>query len=643
MAAAVPHRGSAIETLVHRALRACLRQRDCTTADAGVAIVGRLRRRLRGPARQCGRARSRAQRGTHPTRPSSTPPGSSPPPSSCYGAAPPGAPPRRVRLRRHRRARLHAFRDHLGYGLLFYRSTLRRALCRDRGQAGGRRGRDPEGAGRRGCRAHRLQRPGRRDAVRAPRRSPAAEGARSLATTTTILCSSTATGSRRSLLETATLSGIDMQERFDELLGQAVSRCLTGHDLISLSGGIDSPAVAAFAAPRHLELCGEPLQASDGRLSRGFRSVDERAVRRAPCRPVRDPAPRRSSRRRIRSEISPSGWRSPTGRIRPPRWRSTPSPTGGVRELGFRTVLSGEHAEFVFALNWFLIEHLAHARATSAPCGGSSTSVGRRASRILSLAWLFARCLAPGRLLAARERRRPVGRSGLARHVRKVSERVATSYASPRERWRTLQLSGFIGPGISAEAEAICQAVCGVQARRPWTDVDLFEFFLSLPAEIKFPDIGGKNLVRQPAQRPGSGRDPRSAGPDVLQRVAARRRRLRDASPLPGRAGASFPGVDYDVLADRCAGEDLRRARLQLGQAARHRARIPGPVVTAGLDLGCGSPRRGSARERNHASLPRAHGVATTSRSPSAAARSTRCSARTAPARRRSSGSWPGC
>jgi hypothetical protein len=43
----------------------------------------------------------------------------------------------------------------------------------------------------------------------------------------------------------------------------------------------------------------------------------------------------------------------------------------------------------------------------------------------------------------------------------------------------------------------VCQAVCGVHVRRPWTDVDLWEFFLSLPAEQKFPELQSKALVRR--------------------------------------------------------------------------------------------------------------------------------------------------
>ncbi len=65
-----------------------------------------------------------------------------------------------------------------------------------------------------------------------------------------------------------------------------------------------------------------------------------------------------------------------------------------------------------------------------------------------------------------------------------------------RERWRRSQLAGFIGPGIALEAEEVCQAVCGIASRRPWTDIDLWELFLSLPAEQKFPDSRPKGLVR---------------------------------------------------------------------------------------------------------------------------------------------------
>ena len=63
------------------------------------------------------------------------------------------------------------------------------------------------------------------------------------------------------LLETARFSPAEVAERFSALFEQAAARSLTGQDVVSLSGGIDSPAVAAFAAPEHLKLTGQPLSA----------------------------------------------------------------------------------------------------------------------------------------------------------------------------------------------------------------------------------------------------------------------------------------------------------------------------------------------------------------------------------------------
>ncbi len=111
------------------------------------------------------------------------------------------------------------------------------------------------------------------------------------------------------------------------------------------------------------------------------------------------------------------------------------------------------------------------------------------------------------------------------------------------------------------------------------------------------------------APGPGAGRDPRSAGPDVLQRVAARRHRLRDASPLPVAPEHRFPGVDYDVLADKLPPARISTRWTSTGPGSSPPRTHSWPSGDGGLVLGCGSPRRGSARERNHASLPGAHGV----------------------------------
>src|ERR671919_915128 len=51
-----------------------------------------------------------------------------------------------------------------------------------------------------------------------------------------------------SLLETARLSADEIAEGFEEHMRRATARVLVGEDAVSLSGGIDSPAIAALAA-----------------------------------------------------------------------------------------------------------------------------------------------------------------------------------------------------------------------------------------------------------------------------------------------------------------------------------------------------------------------------------------------------------
>ena len=77
------------------------------------------------------------------------------------------------------------------------------------------------------------------------------------------------------LIETARITSSDVEDRFTELFGQAVTRSLTGNDIVSLSGGIDSPAVAGFGAPLYRQLTGRPLTALSI-VFPDFPKVDER-------------------------------------------------------------------------------------------------------------------------------------------------------------------------------------------------------------------------------------------------------------------------------------------------------------------------------------------------------------------------------
>ena len=357
-----------------------------------------------------------------------------------------------------------------------------------------------------------------------------------------------------SLLETARLSYEDVQARFDELMDQAVTRCVTGHDVVSLSGGIDSPAVAAFAAPRHLEVSGRPLHALSVVYPR-FPSVDE--SRYVEMLADHFGIPLHTYEQRANALDRLADWVALT---------DTPYPAAALahyeedcrraRELGFRTVLTGEHAEHIFAMQWFLMDHLlTHVRLRAVRRELEERRA--RGASFASLVLTIARALAPASVLAARRRRR---RAGVPEWVdfRKANEAAAATFVPARDRWSKLQLSAFIGPGVSVEAEEVCQAVCGVRTRRPWADVDLWELFLSLPAELKFPDTRYKGLVRDLLR----GRVP----DEILDR---RDKTLFDEAMLADIDYSTlrrflvapeyrFEGIDYELLGERLRREDFQ-------------------------------------------------------------------------------------
>ena len=52
------------------------------------------------------------------------------------------------------------------------------------------------------------------------------------------------------------------------------------------------------------------------------------------------------------------------------------------------------------------------------------------------------------------------------------------------------------GPSLGLEADHVVQMEAGTFIRRPFADVDLVEFFLRLPAQVKYPGPGRKQLIR---------------------------------------------------------------------------------------------------------------------------------------------------
>ena len=98
-----------------------------------------------------------------------------------------------------------------------------------------------------------------------------------------------------------------------------------------------------------------------------------------------------------------------------------------------------------------------------------------------------------------------------------------------RRRWTSAQLP-FFGADPVGEADVYSHALYGIRARRPWADVDVWELFLSLPAEVQFPDYRMKGFTRN-ALRRGAGRDPRPQGQDPW---TAGSRRWAWTTPRPG-------------------------------------------------------------------------------------------------------------
>ena len=223
------------------------------------------------------------------------------------------------------RARIIAFRDHLGFGPVFF-------------------GRDA-----RGCVSHR--RPSRSPPVPVwPRSRISTSARRSISRPMTSTprarseewsdCrgdgsswrtvrapDSGATGIRRIDSSRGDYGPDEIKDRFDHLMGQAVARTLTGQDAVSLSGGIDSPAVAAYGASRHLEMAGRPLGGVSA-VFPDFPAVDESEYTRLVADASGDAAASRTGSMPAPSIGSTNGPGSPMDPCPRSRFPSTRSTTG---------------------------------------------------------------------------------------------------------------------------------------------------------------------------------------------------------------------------------------------------------------------------------------------------------------------------
>jgi asparagine synthetase B (glutamine-hydrolysing) len=303
--------------------------------------------------------------------------------------------------------------------------------------------------------------------------------------------------SPESLLETARLSFDDLRVRFEDLMERAVTRTLTDAAVLSLSGGIDSTAIAAFAAPAHLRLTGRPLSAIT-QVFPDHPSVDERRYTELVAEHL---------------GITLHTYTSAVGHLADlDHWvRLVDGPPMAllpeiayqqrlVRELGFRTVLTGEFAEFVYDMRTALVTHLAAKKRYAAlwrifrtwPADGMSrTRLGREVLAAfvpLPLAVVYRRF--------ARRHGNPMLPDWIDRRMGSRAFYRHNLHTPPGRLWSEAQLVALTEPGIGMESLEICGAFHGVRTRQPLADVDLWEFFLSLPAEVKFPERLPKALVR---------------------------------------------------------------------------------------------------------------------------------------------------
>jgi len=546
MSTAAPHRGSRAETLVHGrcALAGIIGD---GAEDAGVATLGGVGAAFTGTLDNARELAKDLDLGGVPATPAAV---------VAAGFAAWGE-----RLAPRMRGvfavaltdgeRLVCFRDHIGFGPLFYRrdgSGFYAASEPKQVLAGAGIAREPDLEVLEGT-FFQIYGDEMPSALRGVSRLPKG----TLLTTAGGAVQLTRYWNPESLLETANYSEAELHDRFTELMDRAVARCLTGHDAIMLSGGIDSPAVAAFAAPRHLDLSGRPLFAISAVYPR-FASVDER---------------RYTELVATRLGIPLHTWQPQTNPLEGLEdwvaFADGPVVAGSLalyaeayrvaRELGPRNVLTGEFAEFACGLDDFLIDHLlSHGRLRAAARQLSMRRSG--GASWIGLARELAAALSPAPLRAARMRQTQGGVPAWV-DLKKARDAAAESLVGPRRRWAKLQLSPFVGSGASVEAEEVCQAVCGVRARRPFADVDLWEFFLSLRSEVKFPDTRGKRLLIKLLR----GRVP----DEILDRTdktvfddamlanvdyATLRRLLVDP-------GYQIDGVDYELLGERLRGEKL--------------------------------------------------------------------------------------
>lgn len=348
----------------------------------------------------------------------------------------------------------------------------------------------------------------------------------------------------------------DLQDEFDALMSQACSRMLTGEDVVSLSGGMDSPAVAAYASPAYRRMTGRRLPAVST-VYPDYPRVDESSW----VRLVADELD--LDLETVPHEVDGIGrldvWTKRFDGPVPALWiTDLATQYQCCASRGMRTVLTGEIAEFVTDMRGSLVAHLLrHGRV-----GAVVRELGRqrrRGVRVNRLVRQAAVTAVPRRAMSLAIRHGWLDGTPPAPWIdgRRLREIEARTVVSPAQSWADWQSGAFVGPGLSIEADDVVQAVTGVTSRRPWADVDLWEWFLRLRAETKFPNDRRKGIARTLLR----GRVP--------DQILDRRDKTYFNDTLLGNADYAelerwlrrpahrFAGIDYPALAEALDRRDL--------------------------------------------------------------------------------------
>lgn len=277
---------------------------------------------------------------------------------------------------------------------------------------------------------------------------------------------------------------------FSALMTQAVDRVLTGADALSLSGGIDSPVVAAFAAPRFRERFGRPLPAVSA-VYPDVPAVDEEDFIRLVAddleMPLRTYRPTSSATDGLINWVSLLDGPVPVVSL-----AETLETLSVARSLGAGNLITGEWAEYLFDMPQRTLAYLIR-RGRWRAAGRYWASLHRRHVSLRTIVTRLAKDLAPYTIRRARALRLMgastptwIDRTHLVFHPR----------GPVSLEWRANQAGTTDGPNLGLEADHVVQMEAGMSIRRPFADVDLVEFFARLPAEVKYPGPGHKPLVR---------------------------------------------------------------------------------------------------------------------------------------------------